>query len=295
MKRIFSEILYVALMVLAYMAFQGLFTFLAMVAGTLYAVLAGALPVDALESVGELAVMPGVEGIYVWSVATGLLLSTVAMLLFIHVTKGYRIRSSVFRSMTANSLFLSTMLIFSAMFALNIFVQWFELEDLLQDQFKGLTHNPLGIITISLLAPLLEEVLFRGAIQGYLMRRHNPWTAIVCAALAFGILHWNPVQTLYATLLGVVFGWIYYRTGSLLSVIVGPVLNNSLATVVMLLFGSDEPSVLPAGVSSPAAETISEIVTFLFFAFLSLYFAVRLHRSLPSVQTPWRDFGGEIR
>ena len=235
------------------------------------------------------------NGMYIWAMAIGLFLSSLSMLLFIHIIKGYRIKSDFLRSISSNSLFLSTMLIFSAMLALNIFVQWFSLDDNLKVEFDGLTHNFLGVITISFLAPLLEEVLFRGAIQGYLLRRYSPAVAISVAALVFGIFHFNPVQVVYATLLGAVFGWIYYRTGSLLSVVVGHVLNNSIATVMMLLYGDEELQALPQGVMSQATETASEVFMFVLFASLSLYFAVRLHRAQPAVSKPWRDVGGEVK
>ena len=289
---------YILLLILAYVAVQGVFTFLSITVATIYAVAKGDIAVDAIMDDVDMDFLASSltdNGIYVWSVAVGLFFSTVAMLLFLHLTKAYRIKSSVFRSISSGSLFLSTMLIFSSMFAFNIFVQWFQLEDNLSEQFDGLTRNGIGVITIALFAPLLEEVLFRGAVQGFLLHRYKPWVAILCASLAFGIVHWNPVQTVYAILIGAVLGWIYYRTGSLLSVVVGHVLNNSIATVVLLMFGSEELHALPDGAVSPSAETASEIFTFLFFASLAVYFATRLHRSLPPVPSPWQDKGGTIR
>lgn len=297
MKKALRAAGYILVLMLSYVVFQGFFTFVAMLVAMLYAAVKGYVSV---ESIGELdnfeaLLSSSANGAYIWAMAIGLFLSTVSMLFFLYIIRGYRIKPAIFRSISSNSLFLSTMLVFSSMFALNIFVQWFNLEDVLATEFEGLTHNIIGVITISLLAPLLEEVLFRGAIQGYLMRRHKPWVAIVVAALVFGVFHWNPVQVLYATLLGAVFGWIYYRTGSLLSVIVGHVLNNSIATVAMLLFGNEEINPLPEGLVSSSAEMVSEVATFLFFVVLSLYFAVRLHRSLPPVSSPWADLGGEIK
>jgi membrane protease YdiL (CAAX protease family) len=181
------------------------------------------------------------------------------------------------------------MLVLSSMFALNIFVQWFGLEDKTGVFLGDVAHNILGVITIALVAPLLEEVLFRGAIQGYIMRRYNPWTGIVCAALIFGIIHMNPVQTVYAALIGVIFGWIYYRTGSLLSVVAGHVLNNSMAALTLFFFPESNALPVPEGVIPPEAQIVSEVMAFLFFAALSVYFAVKLHRAHPPVPSPWRD------
>ena len=200
------------------------------------------------------------------------------MLLFLHFTGFYRLRVGLVRSVAPKPLLLSTLLVFTSMFTLNIFVQWFPLENNLTDLFVGLSNNPLGIVSLAFLGPLLEEVLFRGAIQGVLMRFFGrPWPAIIVAALVFGIFHMNPVQILYATLLGIVLGWIYYRTGSLMSVIVGHVLNNSLAVVTTVAFSAaDEQTV---------AESPAGIAGFVLFAVLSVLLAVKLERVSGNVKT----------
>ena len=99
----------------------------------------------------------------------------------------------------------------------------------------------------------------------------------------------NPVQTVYATLIGVIFGWIYYRTGSLLSVVAGHVLNNSMAAITLFFFPESNALPVPEGVIPPEAQIVSEVMAFLFFAALSVYFAVKLHRAQPPVPSPWRD------
>lgn len=292
MKKILRTAGYILLLVFAYMAFQVCFTFISMTAGVLFAYLKGVVSIDSIAQLGDyntLLSSPETEGIYTWAMSAGLFLSALAMLLFLYLIRGYRIKLSLFNSMPSKSLLYSTLLVFSSMFALNIFVQWFGLEDKLSGELEGIAHNVLGVITISLIAPLLEEVLFRGAIQGYMMRRYSPWVAIVSAALVFGIFHFNPVQTLYATLIGIVFGWIYYRTGSLLSVIVGHVLNNSIASFALLSFPESEALPMSVDMMPASVQVVSEVFTFVFFVLLSINFAVKLHRIQPPVSLPWRD------
>ena len=236
------------------------------------AVLATNLPIESMEMVNDAQFLkdnPALAAAVVNAKAVGLFLSALVMLLFIHFTGFYKLRWGLVRSIAPKPLFLSTLLVFTSMFALNIFVQWFPLKNNLTDLFVGLSHNPLGIISLAFLGPLLEEVLFRGAIQGLLMRYFGrPWPAIIVAALVFGVFHMNPVQIVYATLLGIVFGWIYYRTGSLMSVIVGHVLNNSQAVITTAAFGSAEEQ---AVANSPAG-----IAGFVLFAVLSVWLAVKL-------------------
>ena len=230
------------------------------------------LPIESMQHFGDARFLeenPGVADCVVNAQAWGLFLSSLTMLLFIHFTGLYRLRRDLLHSIAPRPLLLSTLLVFSAMFALNIFVQWFPLENNMSETFLGLSRNAVGIMGLAFFGPLLEEVLFRGAIQGALMRYFGrPWPAIVVAALVFGIFHMNPVQIVYATLLGIVLGWIYYRTGSLLSVIVGHVLNNSLAVVTTVAFGATEEQAV--------ANSTAGIAGFVLFAVLSVWLAVKL-------------------
>lgn len=68
-------------------------------------------------------------------------------------------------------------------------------------------------------APLAEELVFRGVIQSRLERAMPVWIAIVLQAVLFGFIHGTPVQIGYAFLMGLLFGYIRYRTGSILPTI----------------------------------------------------------------------------
>lgn len=280
----------ITLLLLVYLLFQRLFALLAMVGYLVYALVTGALQPSVLENIEPVLDNPLFSPFKIDAMALGLFLSAVAMLLFIHFTKLFRLRWSLFRSIAFRPLMYSTVLVFTSMFALNIFVQWLPLENILENEFVGLSHTLLGAFTISVLAPLLEEVMFRGAIQGYMLRNlRSPWLAIAVSALVFGVFHMNPVQVVYATLLGIIFGWMYYRTGSLMSVIVGHVLNNTMATIMTLALGTESESELLENYVPEGTALGIEIVAFLFFAALSVRVAVKLHRSLSPVPSPWHD------
>ena len=271
--RVASSIAFLLVMYyLLQMLFLTITTRLAVMAGTN----AGILPPGTMGLVNDAAFVKenlAVETCLVNAQALGIFLSTITMLLFVHLTGAYRLRLGLLRSIAPKPLLISTLLVFSSMFALNIFVQWFPLKDNMSDVFSGLSRNVLGIFSLALLAPLLEEVLFRGAIQGVLMHYFGrPWPAIIVSALVFGIFHLNPVQIVYATLLGIVLGWIYYRTRSLLSVIVGHVLNNSLAVATTVFYGAAEEQAV--------ANSTAGIVGFVLFATLSIYLAVKLNKEM---------------
>lgn len=79
--------------------------------------------------------------------------------------------------------------------------------------------NPTENLYISfgalILAPILEEIIFRGIILRGLLTKYTPKFSIIISALIFGMVHGKPLQIWGALLLGLLFGWIYYKTKSL--------------------------------------------------------------------------------
>ena len=120
------------------------------------------------------------------------------------------------------------------------------LPDLLKSTFDALQAGWQGIVCVALLGPVLEELLFRGAVTKVLLRRYRPAVAIVVSGLLFGIFHLNPAQIVGAALAGFLFAWIYWRTGSLVPCIVVHVLNNSLSVFL--------------GIRYPEAESLTDVL-----------------------------------
>ena len=152
---------------------------------------------------------------------------------------GYvRLACDRYKEVSLPVLGISVVFIFAAMYVLNLLIEQAGIPNTMEETFLAMSRTPFGILSIALLAPILEELLFRGAIQGQLQASGmRPWTAILVSSLIFGVVHMNPAQIPFAFLLGMMFGWLYYRTGSLLPGIIGHVLNNSVATANMLLYG----------------------------------------------------------
>ena len=103
----------------------------------------------------------------------------------------------------------------------------------LEEQLKLLTNGPLwsSLISVSIFAPLFEEWLCRGLILRGLMSRMHPAGAICISAAFFAILHMNPWQAIPAFILGLLFGYVYYRTGSLKLTMLMHCVNNTMATI----------------------------------------------------------------
>lgn len=103
------------------------------------------------------------------------------------------------------------------------------IPDIMEQSFDILQSGWGGILAIAIIGPVLEELLFRGAITKALLQQYSPTKAILISALLFGVFHINPAQILPAFLIGILFAWTYYKTGSLIPCILMHVLNNSLA------------------------------------------------------------------
>lgn len=80
----------------------------------------------------------------------------------------------------------------------------------------------------ALLPGICEEVLFRGAIMGVLERRGARY-AVVVTAILFGVYHLTPATIIPAVFLGLIFGLLVVRTGSLLPAILAHTANNATA------------------------------------------------------------------
>lgn len=93
------------------------------------------------------------------------------------------------------------------------------------------------LVTTLVLAPFLEEMLFRGVVQEALTTKFGPLRGIPVAALIFGIVHINPPQALNAFFIGLVLGYIYYTTRSLIPVILIHAVNNGIAYFSWILSG----------------------------------------------------------
>ena len=117
----------------------------------------------------------------------------------------------------------------------------------------------IDLISGCLLAPLVEEAIFRGAIERRLLEKDwNPWFAIVISAIIFAIPHFS-LYTLFFSCFGILVGWLYYRTRCIWPGILIHALYNSLVFVPGYLFSifassdalSEDDALLPLSASIP--------------------------------------------
>ncbi|MDD2601905.1 MAG: type II CAAX endopeptidase family protein, partial [Prevotella sp.] len=104
--------------------------------------------------------------------------------------------------------------------------------------FEDIMGIPSGYLALGILAPIAEELVFRGAILRTLLKLFDNrmhWILIISSALIFGAAHGNLPQFIHATLIGLLIGWMYYRTDSVIPGIVLHWVNNTVAYIMFNL------------------------------------------------------------
>lgn len=117
-----------------------------------------------------------------------------------------------------------------------------EMPEEIEGVFNMIMSKPLGFIIIGILAPVVEELVFRGATLRALFKvfpegRH--WWAIAISALLFALIHGNLSQGLHAFIIGMLLGWLFYRTRSIVPGVMFHLVNNS-AVCMMTVFAPDK-------------------------------------------------------
>ena len=87
-------------------------------------------------------------------------------------------------------------------------------------------------IAMVIIAPLLEEILFRGIIFARLREYMSVKVAIVISALIFGIIHGNVVQGIYAFIIGICLAYIYERYNTLLAAVLFHMSANLMSVIM---------------------------------------------------------------
>ncbi len=128
-------------------------------------------------------------------------------------------------------------------------------------------YKVAAFIMVVILAPILEELIFRGLIlRGMLNAKISPWVAIIISSLLFGIAHLNPWQFLGAGMIGLALGFIYWRTQSLWLVIFLHALNNFIAFVITLKTESLEETIFePNYLTLVVAIILSSLIAYFFY------------------------------
>ena len=158
--------------------------------------------------------------------------------------KGYALDSNNFgiRGGFAMAIIVSVATLAAAFVCEPVSVMLPDMPETLKKSLELLMDGPLwaALLSVSVFAPLFEEWLCRGLVLRGLMKHMNPTGAILVSAAFFAILHMNPWQAIPAFLLGILFGYVYYRTGSLKLTMLMHCVNNTFSLLLSKIPGLED-------------------------------------------------------
>ena len=217
-----------------------------------------------------------------WDIATMVLFSVVSIVLFLKMCWAEASRSYL-QSRPWDVLLWSVVAslgaIVPSLLLQGLIPEWTgwakDIVDQTNQQLEGLMSIPGGYMVIALLPPVVEELVFRGAVLRALLRWHkNAWVGIAISAALFAIIHVNPAQMPHAFLAGLLLGWMYYRTDSIVPGVVFHWVNNSVAYVLYNLY--PDPSLKLIDILGGQQQSVWMALVFSLLIFLPALFQMNL-------------------
>jgi membrane protease YdiL (CAAX protease family) len=146
---------------------------------------------------------------------------------------------------------------------------------------KGPFELAVIILGVVIAAPLCEETFFRGLLQSGLHEKLSAPLAIVTAGWVFSFFHLDPIGFLARWELGILFGVLFWRTGSLWPGIFVHLANNLTSTVLYFAAKGQE--------ETAANDDVATVATIAGFGALGLLLVLLVARRFPQVlQAPER-------
>lgn len=111
-----------------------------------------------------------------------------------------------------------------------------ELQQVLRESL-GLSPLALAsvLLSVAVVAPVTEELFFRGFFYATLRRSMGPLAAIVLSSAVFSLLHFHPTASASLFVIGFLLAYLYERTGSLVASIAAHATNNLYSLLVVYL------------------------------------------------------------
>ena len=118
-------------------------------------------------------------------------------------------------------------------FMLEFFPDAQEQEVITALQEMSLLSSIITAFSVSILTPILEELLFRGFILSMLLKCYDNKVAIVFSAIIFAVVH-EPIAIAMAFGIGLIYGWLRVRTGSIIPSMILHAIWNGFVSILIL-------------------------------------------------------------
>ncbi len=177
--------------------------------------------------------------LYQWSTFAGALIQYgIMLILILAIAHGFDrpllgLELPVAKGRAALLAVAALVLIFAASAALSPFLDAGDEQGLVPDNWDSSRAVPFlaNAAVVILVAPFVEELLYRGLGYGLLAPFTGPWPAIVLTGLAFGLAHGLVLGLPVLTIFGITLGWLRSKTGSVYPGMVVHGLFNAAALV----------------------------------------------------------------
>lgn len=199
-----------------------------------YAVLTVASMLDGHDfmTAVKAALMGGVPGTATLLIITSAVYSVILLVMFLSL-KWCVASPTYLRTRPWGVFFWAGVAALGTLIPSEVYQELLPLPDFSTQELAKVMSSRWGYLTICIFAPLVEEVVFRGAVlRSLLQRMDSRWGAIALSALFFALVHLNPAQMPHAFLIGLLLGWMYERTRSILPGIMVHWVNNTVVYVV---------------------------------------------------------------
>jgi membrane protease YdiL (CAAX protease family) len=162
----------------------------------------------------------------------------------------------------------------------NISKYFFPMPEFIRNIMKELVSNGTSsIIALVILAPVIEELFFRGFILHGLLSQYSIKKSVLVSTLLFMLIHLNPYQFAGAFLFGIISAYIFLATRSLLPCILGHALYNALPFLIKYFLKVDIPGFTKS--ADPFSNSFQPLWLDglgIAFLLLGLYFLITYYR-----------------
>lgn len=126
---------------------------------------------------------------------------------------------------------------------LDVLSTWIKLPSLSEPIFDGQFKQSPGLffVTVVVTGPIMEELVFRGAILGYLISHSSKLPALLFSSFLFGLIHFSLDQVVWGSIAGIFLGYAYMKSQNIIVPIFFHMLNNGIYFI--LKFYKDASSV----------------------------------------------------
>ncbi|MBR5705989.1 MAG: CPBP family intramembrane metalloprotease [Bacteroidaceae bacterium] len=183
----------------------------------------------------------------------------------------------LFKTIPGDIFLISMIFGICAIFAVDLISSSVDIPNMLEEQFKDMSKTVSGFLGICIIGPIMEEIMMRRIILKEMEKlTKSMWWGIIISAALFSIVHVNPVQVVFAMPAGIILGWLYCKTGSLLVPISLHILNNTISFITMRIGVESELSV----------KSTLGTVLFVVFALITVLSVIWINRRYKAMVVP---------